>query len=197
MRRASRTCLPCPGRSLEAYSGFIPVDNLQDGSFSSYLFFLHIKSEKNSDKKPLLLWLQGGPGKSALHGQFLENGPLGMTFLGTLYKRRHTLLKQFNIIYLDQPVGAGYSFDKRHKYPSSLQEVSTHLMTFMRRFLRLFHEYKRRDFFIAGGIIRSTVSGWNGKQAGDPNTRRISPALQGSHAWCPISIPVTAHNQLG
>nr|XP_037272866.1 venom serine carboxypeptidase-like [Rhipicephalus microplus] len=94
--------------------------------------------------------VRGGPGKSALHGQFLENGPLGMTFLGTLYKRRHTLLKQFNIIYLDQPVGEGYSFDKRRKYPSSLQEVSIHLTTFMRRFLRLFHEYRGRDFFIAG-----------------------------------------------
>ncbi|KAL1485750.1 hypothetical protein MTO96_031767 [Rhipicephalus appendiculatus] len=72
MRRASRVCLPCPGRHLEAYSGFIPVDNAEDHSYSSYLFFLHIKSEKNSDKKPLLLWLQGGPGKSALYGQFLE-----------------------------------------------------------------------------------------------------------------------------
>uniref|UniRef100_L7MBA8 Putative serine carboxypeptidase n=1 Tax=Rhipicephalus pulchellus TaxID=72859 RepID=L7MBA8_RHIPC len=150
MRRASRVCLPCPGRNLEAYSGFIPVDNAEDESYSSYLFFLHIKSEKNSDKKPLLLWLQGGPGKSALYGQFLENGPLGMTVLGTLYKRRNTLLKQFNIIYLDQPVGAGYSFDRHNKYPSSLEEVSVHLMRFIRRFLRIFHEYKGRDFYIAG-----------------------------------------------
>ncbi|XP_049276195.1 probable serine carboxypeptidase CPVL isoform X2 [Rhipicephalus sanguineus] len=150
MRQASRVCLPCPGRNIEAYSGFIPVDSGEDESYSSYLFFLHIKSEKNANKKPLLLWLQGGPGKSALYGQFLENGPLGMTVLGTLYKRRHTLLKQFNIIYLDQPVGAGYSFDRHEKYPSSLEEVSVHLMRFMRRFLRIFHEYKGRDFYVAG-----------------------------------------------
>ncbi|XP_050032058.1 probable serine carboxypeptidase CPVL [Dermacentor andersoni] len=147
MRAASRVCLPAPGQNLEAYSGYIPVD---EGSHSSYMFFLHIKSEEKRVKKPLLLWLQGGPGKSALFGQFLENGPLGIGVANNLYRREHSLLKQFNIIYLDQPVGAGYSFDRKGKYSTSLEEVSIHLMKFLRRFLRIFPEYKGSDFYIAG-----------------------------------------------
>lgn len=147
MRNASRVTLPTPCETLEAYSGFIPVD---DGNHSTYLFFLHIKSQSDADKKPLLLWLQGGPGKSALHGQFLENGPLGIDAGGTLYRRRHSLLNKFNIIYLDQPAGSGYSFDRKSEYPSTLEQASTHGIKFLRRFLRIYSEYKGRDFFIAG-----------------------------------------------
>ncbi|KAH6921616.1 hypothetical protein HPB50_003606 [Hyalomma asiaticum] len=101
-------------------------------------------------QKPLLLWLQGGPGKSALFGEFLENGPLGIDAQGDLYYREHTLLNMFNIIYLDQPVGSGYSFTKNGKYPSSLEEASNHTIRFLEGFLNIFQEYKDRDFYIAG-----------------------------------------------
>ncbi|KAH9363898.1 hypothetical protein HPB48_004087 [Haemaphysalis longicornis] len=52
-----------------------------------------------------------------------------------------------NIIYLDQPVGAGYSFGKQ---PRTLEEAAVHNMRFLRGFLRLFPEYRKRDFYIAG-----------------------------------------------
>ncbi|XP_075524700.1 putative serine carboxypeptidase CPVL [Dermacentor variabilis] len=147
MRNRSRVNLPAPCANLEAYSGFIPVD---DNKNSTYLFFLHIKSQVDADKKPLLLWLQGDPGKSALYSQFLENGPLGIDASGSLYRRSHSLLNQFNIIYLDQPAGSGYSFDRKSQYPSTLEQVSTHAIKFLRRFLRIYSEYKGREFFIAG-----------------------------------------------
>ncbi|XP_037271079.2 putative serine carboxypeptidase CPVL [Rhipicephalus microplus] len=146
MRMASRVCLPEPCGHLKAYSGFIPVDEDR----SSYLFFLLIKATQEPRTKPLLLWLQGGPGKSSLFGQFLENGPLGINASGALYYRHHTLVEQFHVIYLDQPVGSGFSFDKREVYPTTLGEASAHVMRFLRRFLRLFPEYRGRSFYIAG-----------------------------------------------
>nr|XP_037271079.1 probable serine carboxypeptidase CPVL [Rhipicephalus microplus] len=146
MRMASRVCLPEPCAHLKAYSGFIPVDEDR----SSYLFFLLIKATQEPRTKPLLLWLQGGPGKSSLFGQFLENGPLGINASGALYYRHHTLVKQFHVIYLDQPVGSGFSFDKRGVYPRTLDQASAHVMRFLRRFLRLFPEYHERSFYIAG-----------------------------------------------
>ncbi|XP_049513175.1 venom serine carboxypeptidase-like isoform X2 [Dermacentor silvarum] len=117
--------------------------------------------QPNDDmKKPLLLWLQGGPGKSSLFGQFLENGPLGIDPSGNLYYREHTLLKEFNIIYLDQPVGSGYSFDKNEKYPSSLEQASNHVITFLEQFLEIFREYKDRDFYIAGESYGGSPLEW-------------------------------------
>ncbi|XP_054924991.1 venom serine carboxypeptidase-like [Dermacentor andersoni] len=146
MRLASRVCLPKPCDNLRAFSGFIPVNDDK----TSYLFFLLIKATHKPWEKPLLLWLQGGPGKSSLFGQFLENGPLGINASGTLYHRHHTLVEQFHVIYLDQPVGSGYSFNTENTYPSTLEEASVHIMRFLRRFLRLFPEYYGRSFYIAG-----------------------------------------------
>ncbi|KAH6922832.1 hypothetical protein HPB50_019604 [Hyalomma asiaticum] len=147
MKRGSRVCLPPPCDQLEAYSGFIPVDNESD---SSYLFFLHIKSPTKSSTKPLLLWIQGGPWKSSLYSQFLENGPLGINATGGLYYREHSLIKDYNVIYLDHPVGSGYSFDDNDRYPKTLDEASQHALTFIKRFLRIFPEYEAKDFYIAG-----------------------------------------------
>ncbi|XP_077497468.1 venom serine carboxypeptidase-like [Amblyomma americanum] len=150
IKNRSRVCLPNPCEDVEAYSGFIPVD---DGSDTSFLFFLHLKSKARTfcnPKAPLLLWLQGGPGNSSLFGQFLENGPLGIDASETLYRRPHTLLQNFSIIYLDQPVGSGYSFDEKQQYPSTLNEATDHILRFLRRFVRIFIEYDGSPFYVAG-----------------------------------------------
>nr|XP_037271075.1 vitellogenic carboxypeptidase-like [Rhipicephalus microplus] len=145
-KNKSRVCLPVPCADVEAYSGFIKVDKNSNSS----LFFLHIKSQGDADKKPLLLWLQGGPGKSSLFGQFLENGPLGIDANGKTFYRNHTIAEYMNLIYLDQPSGSGYSFNNGRNYTTTLDDASTHIIRFLRRFLRIFPEYVRRDFYIAG-----------------------------------------------
>lgn len=154
MRKKTRVCLPPPCKHIKAFSGFIPVskDDL------SYMFFLHMKSPRQHKHKPLLLWLQGGPAKSSLFGQFLENGPLGIDADGNLYYRNHTILNFVNVIYVDHPVGAGFSFDDSKSYPSTLEEMVDHLMRFLRRFLRLFPEYEERDFYIAGESYGARVA---------------------------------------
>ncbi|KAH6922632.1 hypothetical protein HPB50_017401 [Hyalomma asiaticum] len=104
----------------------------------------------NWHTKPLLLWTQGGPWKSSLYSQFLENGPLGIDAAGDLYYRNHSLITDFNVIYLDQPVGSGYSFDENGRYPADLLEASEQVLTFLKRFVRIFSEYKDKDLYIAG-----------------------------------------------
>nr|XP_037272859.1 venom serine carboxypeptidase-like [Rhipicephalus microplus] len=117
--------------------------------FSTTVCVLRMKTGRSSSK-PLLLWIQGGPWKSSLFSQFLENGPLGINATGSLYYRNHSLLRDFNLIYLDHPVGSGYSFDDNDRYPGTLDEASEQALTFLKRFLRLFPEYKRKEFYIAG-----------------------------------------------
>uniref|UniRef100_L7M857 Putative serine carboxypeptidase n=1 Tax=Rhipicephalus pulchellus TaxID=72859 RepID=L7M857_RHIPC len=145
-KNKSRVCLPHPCADVEAYSGFIKVDKYSNSTF----FFLHVKSQADADGKPLLLWLQGGPGKSSLFGQFLENGPLGIDANGSLFYRNHTVARYMNIIYLDQPSGSGYSFNDGKNYTTTLANASIFIIRFMRRFVRIFPEYLGRDFYIAG-----------------------------------------------
>ncbi|CAN7984270.1 unnamed protein product, partial [Ixodes hexagonus] len=109
------------------------------------------------DKKntaPLVLWLQGGPGKSAMYGQYLEVGPVGLNATGGLYARTNTIQSHANVIFLDQPTGAGLSvlpeFNNTNNYAKTLDEMAVSIEKFMSQFLIFFGEYRNRTFFVAG-----------------------------------------------
>ncbi|KAL1420036.1 hypothetical protein MTO96_024710 [Rhipicephalus appendiculatus] len=193
MRNKSRVCLPLPCSDLEAYSGFINADRPAN---PSYFFFLHIKSQEDSDKKPLLLWLQGGPGKSSLFGQFLENGPLGITATGDLFYRNHTILNEMNIIYLDQPSGTGYSYNDGKNYTGTLEQASRHIMRFMLRFLRIFPEYIGRDFYVAGESYGARFAIGVASELLKKENSTVPPQSQRSHAWSRISLSPSRYNRL-
>ena len=57
--------------------------------------------------RPLVMWLQGGPGGSSTgFGNFEELGPLTVN----LTPRNTTWLRAANVLFVDNPVGAGYSY---------------------------------------------------------------------------------------
>ncbi|XP_053679111.1 retinoid-inducible serine carboxypeptidase-like [Anopheles nili] len=57
--------------------------------------------------RPLILWLQGGPGGSSSgFGNFEEIGPLDRT----LKPRQHAWVKDYNVLFVDSPVGSGFSY---------------------------------------------------------------------------------------
>ncbi|XP_052624548.1 serine carboxypeptidase-like 51 isoform X1 [Lactuca sativa] len=56
---------------------------------------------------PIVLWLQGGPGSSGVGiGNFQEIGPLDTS----LKHRNSTWLRKADLLFVDNPVGSGYSF---------------------------------------------------------------------------------------
>lgn len=131
-----------------AHSGYITTTRK---ILNSHLFFLHIRALESPSSAPLMLWLQGGPGLSSLFGQFLEIGPLGMDANGRLFHRKCSLQRQVNVVYLDQPVGAGFSYKKGLLgYANNLDDVATGVLEFLRQFLIMFPEYKDREFYIGG-----------------------------------------------
>lgn len=131
-----------------AYSGYITTTRR---ILNSHLFFLHIRALEGPTTAPLMLWLQGGPGLSSLFGQFLEIGPLGMDANGRLFRRKCSLQRYVNVVYLDQPVGAGFSYKKGLLgYAKNLNDVATGVLEFLRQFLIMFPEYKGREFYIGG-----------------------------------------------
>ncbi|XP_064471484.1 probable serine carboxypeptidase CPVL isoform X2 [Ornithodoros turicata] len=147
IRKSKVELLSETGGPLTAYSGYITI---QKNHFSN-LFFLLIEAQNQPETAPLVLWLQGGPGTSSLFGQFLENGPVGINRDGELFKREHTLQKECNVLYLDQPVGAGYSFTKSEAgYSRSLKDITKDLRQFLKAFLKLFPKYNERELYIAG-----------------------------------------------
>ncbi|KAJ8768209.1 hypothetical protein K2173_021149 [Erythroxylum novogranatense] len=80
---------------------------------------------------PTILWLQGGPGSSGVGiGNFEEIGPLD----SNLKHRNSTWLQVADLLFVDNPVGTGYSFvEGNDLYVKTDEEAATDLTTFLKK----------------------------------------------------------------
>ena len=87
------------------YSGYL---SLTSGSQLHYWF---VASEKDPANAPTVLWLNGGPGCSSLDGFFYEMGPFTINTDGKTLSQRPVRWNQLvNMIYIENPVGVGFSY---------------------------------------------------------------------------------------
>ncbi|KAL1497431.1 hypothetical protein ABEB36_008405 [Hypothenemus hampei] len=129
---------------VESYSGYFTVDKGND----SNLFFWFFPSTNNYEKDPVPFWQQGGLGLSSLYGVFLENGPF-VVENGQLGLREYAWNKNFSVVYIDQPIGTGFSFTKG-EFLSDETQVGQHLYNFLTQFFTLFPELQQNEFYISG-----------------------------------------------
>ncbi|XP_028058926.1 serine carboxypeptidase II-2-like isoform X2 [Camellia sinensis] len=101
-----------PGQPTEVmfkqYAGYVNVDEFKGRS----LFYYFAEAVHNPSSKPLVLWLNGGPGCSSFGvGAMGEIGPFGVNSdCKTLYPRKHAWNKVANILFLESPAGVGFSY---------------------------------------------------------------------------------------
>src|ERR1700753_4241523 len=73
--------------------------------------FPHFSGSSNPVEDPLVLWLNGGPGCSSSTGLLFELGPCRIIDEGkNTTHNPHSWNERANVIFLDQPVGVGYSY---------------------------------------------------------------------------------------
>lgn len=76
--------------------------NFDMGKFH-YVFF---ESQRDPNKDPLLLWLNGGPGCSSLIGMVYENGPFTFKTGSTILEiNENSWNKKANVLYIESPGG--------------------------------------------------------------------------------------------
>ncbi|CAG7785436.1 unnamed protein product, partial [Allacma fusca] len=100
---------------------------------------------------PLVLFMRG-PGAPSTPEAFL-NGPLKFNDAGEVYLREksHSWTRTQSIIYLDSPVGSGFSFTEDPKgYSKNAHEVAENIYVALVQFLQIFDEYRSLPFYIAG-----------------------------------------------
>ncbi|XVE70009.1 hypothetical protein DITRI_Ditri10aG0037400 [Diplodiscus trichospermus] len=134
----------------DQYSGYVTVDR----EAGRALFYYFVESSHNSSTKPLVLWLNGGPGCSSFgNGAMMELGPLRVKNDGkTLHRNKYAWHKYANIIFLESPAGVGFSYSNRTSDYESSGDIRTaqDSYTFLVNWLERFPEYKNREFFITG-----------------------------------------------
>ncbi|KAF7288072.1 hypothetical protein GWI33_000126 [Rhynchophorus ferrugineus] len=132
-------------QDIPSYAGFFTVDDQS----KSNLFFWFFPSRNDYKNDPVILWLQGGPGSSGLFGIFSEHGPFIVDSNLNLSIREISWNKNHSVIYIDQPVGTGFSFTSGN-YLASQEEIGLHLYQAVVQFFTLFPDLKENKFYIAG-----------------------------------------------
>ncbi|ELK01699.1 retinoid-inducible serine carboxypeptidase [Pteropus alecto] len=101
---------------------------------------------KNFSELPLVMWLQGGPGGSSTgFGNFEEIGPLD----SDLKPRRTTWLQSASLLFVDNPVGTGFSYvDKDDAYAKDLATVASDMMVLLKTFFDCHKEFQTIPFYI-------------------------------------------------
>ncbi|KAL0699427.1 hypothetical protein Bca4012_055549 [Brassica carinata] len=113
---------------------------------------------------PLLIWLSGGPGCSSLSGLLLENGPLAFKIesdngdIPSLVSTTYSWTKVANIIYLDQPIGTGFSYSRNPlaDIPSDTGSAKR-VHEFARNWLAKHPEYFSNPFYVTGNSYSGKV----------------------------------------
>ncbi|OIW19474.1 hypothetical protein TanjilG_09494 [Lupinus angustifolius] len=132
------------------YSGYVTVNE----EAGRALFYWFIEADQYPQTKPLLLWFNGGPGCSSIaYGEAEEIGPFHIQPDGkTLYLNPYSWNQVANILFVDSPVGVGFSYSNTSSdiLNNGDKRTAEDSLIFLLRWFERFPQYKGRDVFIAG-----------------------------------------------
>lgn len=148
--------------TLPGFPGYLPF-KLETGyvgvgeSDEVQLFYYFIESERSPKDDPLMLWLTGGPGCSALSGLLFEIGPFTFDYPNssgnkpTLEVNPYSWTKVANIIFLDSPVGTGFSYAKTSQaYNTNDTLAAAQAYSFLRKWLMDHPKFLINSLYIGG-----------------------------------------------
>ncbi|XAR48236.1 Carboxypeptidase D [Bertholletia excelsa] len=134
--------------SFQQFSGYVAVDEKKQRA----LFYYFVEAEVDPASKPLVLWLNGGPGCSSLGvGAFSENGPFRPSGK-VLVRNEYSWNKEANMLYLETPIGVGFSYSVDSSSYMTVNDKITARdnLAFLRRWFDKFPQYRNRSLFITG-----------------------------------------------
>ncbi|KAK6523202.1 hypothetical protein TWF694_006095 [Orbilia ellipsospora] len=126
----------------ESYAGLLPISKNKTESRKLYFWFFPSTGGKET-QDDLVIWLNGGPGCSSLEGLLQENGPFTWQY-GTYLpvKNEYTWLNLTNMLWVDQPVGTGFS----QGVPNirNQEDLAEQFLGFMKNFVDKFGLHGKR-----------------------------------------------------
>eukprot|EP01135_Chromosphaera_perkinsii_P007456 Nk52_evm8s859 gene=Nk52_evmTU8s859 len=138
--------------SVKQWAGYLNVNKSHDRN----LFYWYIEAYESPEDKPLVLWLNGGPGCSSLYGLLYEHGHI--QFVGKtkgedmkLTRNEYGWAKEANMLYLEGPASVGYAYSKEEKdYVTNDTRTAADNYRALQEFFEIFPELRQKEFFITG-----------------------------------------------
>ncbi|KAM4635477.1 retinoid-inducible serine carboxypeptidase [Polymixia lowei] len=145
-----------PLTSQEAW-GYVKV---RDGAHMFWWLYYADSGSAGYKDLPLVMWLQGGPGGSGSgFGNFGEIGPLDKD----LQPRKTTWVQAASVLFVDNPVGTGFSYtDREDAYATDVATVASDMLLLLKHFFTERKEFQNVPFYIFsesyGGKMAAAIS---------------------------------------
>ncbi|KAH8993894.1 carboxypeptidase-like protein S1 [Lactarius hatsudake] len=148
----SGVCETTPG--VNQYSGYVSVGK----NMSMWFWFFEARNSPST--APLAMWLNGGPGCSSMIGLFQENGPCTFNHVSgsTPVLNPHSWNNFANMLYVDQPIGTGFSFGTDNA--TSTVTAAPFVWKLLQAFYAVFPTYENRKF----GLFTESYGGHYGPE---------------------------------
>ncbi|KAM7477114.1 hypothetical protein LguiB_024357 [Lonicera macranthoides] len=132
------------------YSGYVTTNE----EYGRALFYWFTEVADDPSSKPLVLWLNGGPGCSSIaYGMAEELGAFHVSKDGkSLYLNPYSWNQVANILFLDSPVGVGYSYSNASSdiVTNGDKRTAEDSLVFLLNWFERFPQYKGMEFYITG-----------------------------------------------
>lgn len=126
------------------FSGYLNLQGTQ-----KFIHYWLVEAEASPETAPLVFWTNGGPGCSGLIGFMTEQGPFRPDAEGNLQPNPYTWNKIANMVFLEQPVGVGFSYsDNKDDYKIGDDQAAQDNLNTILSFFSKFPHYNNTPLFI-------------------------------------------------
>lgn len=130
-----------PEPLLNMYAGHVEITPEHHGN----MFFWFYKNRHIANRGRTVIWLNGGPGCSSMDGAMMEIGPYRVKKDGTLKLNDGSWDEFANLLFIDNPVGTGFSYVDTDSYIHDLDEMAAQMTTFLEKWFAIFPEHAHDD----------------------------------------------------
>ena len=118
-----------------------------------HFFSWTIASRNDPVHDPTIFWFTGGPGCASDLALFAENGPWHFhdpTDPTTIYVNPYSWNAKANLVFVDQPVGTGFSYADSDVYERNEDEVAADVYSFFQGYYKKYPELLQNPMFVIG-----------------------------------------------
>ncbi|KAF2941138.1 serine carboxypeptidase-like 13 [Oryza sativa Japonica Group] len=182
-------------------TGYVSVDE----ETGTELFYYFVESERSPSTDPVILWLTGGPLCSGFTALVFEVGPMNFVLapyngsLPRLVNNQYSWTKIASIIFLDTPVGSGFSYARDPKgYNVGDISSSLQVVTFLKKWFNDHPSYLSNHFYVGGSSYAGKVIPLIAQYISEGIEQRQQPLikLKGYMVGSPLTDPKYDRNSI-